>query len=511
MDEGTRRHRRLLVAVLAACLTLLAWLHRDTLYAIGEKWYSDAAFSHGLLILPIAVWLAWRRRADLACVPWAPSWAGVALLGACTAAWVLARGSGVLVAQQFAVVAMIPALVLAVLGGPAARVLGFALAFTLLAVPFGRGIVPQLMQVTADIATVLLRWTGVPVLRSNMYIEIPAGSFEVARACSGLNYFVTGLVLGVLYAHLTYRKLWKRLLCVAAFVVIPILLNGLRVYFTILAGHLTDMRFGPGDEHITFGRIFFVAMILLMFWVGRRWHDPAPQPVAEGLPAASAPDAPDRRGGWLPLVAAVAMIAVGPPLLERLESRSRAAVAETASLVAVPDGRDGWSGPREAPGSWRPFYSGGLIERQVAYRDADGGIVDVFVSVYGIGATAGAEMISYNNVVFHGEFVSLLHDQRWNVPAGAADPLAVREMLIRSAGGERLVWQWFMVGDRPAVHPAAVKLLEVAAFFGGTAKSERIVTLSTAADDGARERLASFVAAHPECVRSGFVAADCGT
>jgi EpsI family protein len=183
-------------------------------------------------------------------------------------------------------------------------------------------------------------------------------------------------------------------------------------------------------------------------------------------------------------------------------------VAETTSLVALPGGREGWSGPREAPGSWRPFYGGGLVERQVAYRDADGGIVDVFVAVYGIGATAGAEMISYNNVVFHGEFVSLLHDERRIVPAGAGDPLGVREMLIRSASGARLVWQWFMVGDRPAVHPAAVKFLEVGALVGGTATSERIVTLSTAADDGAHERLASFVAAHPECVRSGF-AKDC--
>ena len=103
------------------------------------------------------------------------------------------------------------------------------------------------MQVTADVATWLLQWTGVPVLRSHMYISIPSGSFEVARACSGLNYFITGLVLGVLYAYLTYRGWTKRVLCVAG---LPgrsrSLLNGLRVYVTILVSHLTDMRFGPG-------------------------------------------------------------------------------------------------------------------------------------------------------------------------------------------------------------------------------------------------------------------------
>ena len=86
----------------------------------------------------------------------------------------------------------------------------------------------------------------------------------MARACSGLNYFVTSVVLGVLYGYLNYRGWLKRAVCVLAFVVIPVVLNGLRVYFTILVSHLTDMRFGPGTEHRTFGLIFFVVMMLVV-------------------------------------------------------------------------------------------------------------------------------------------------------------------------------------------------------------------------------------------------------
>ena len=214
--------RRNLTLALLAGLFLLGVTYRDTCASIVEKWWSDAAFSHGFLILPIFAWLVWRKRADLAQVAFRPSWAGLLLVFACVVAWIVANGSGVLVIEQLAVVAMVPALVLTTLGWSATRTLMFPLAFLFFLVPFGRGIVPELMQATADMATLLLQWSGVPVLRSHMYISIPSGSFEVARACSGLNYFVTSLVLGILYAHLTYRSWTKRAICVAAFVVIPI-------------------------------------------------------------------------------------------------------------------------------------------------------------------------------------------------------------------------------------------------------------------------------------------------
>ena len=75
----------------------------------------------------------------------------------CAGLWVIARGTGVAVVEQFAVVAMLSALALAVLGLPATRVLAFPLAFLFFMVPFGRAIVPWLMQATADMATLALQ------------------------------------------------------------------------------------------------------------------------------------------------------------------------------------------------------------------------------------------------------------------------------------------------------------------------------------------------------------------
>ena len=65
-------------------------------------------------------------------------------------AWMVARGTGVLVVEQFAAVAMIPALVLRVFGWRAASALVFPLAFLLSGRAGRAGAVPWLMQLTAD-------------------------------------------------------------------------------------------------------------------------------------------------------------------------------------------------------------------------------------------------------------------------------------------------------------------------------------------------------------------------
>ncbi len=164
-------------------------------------------YSHGGLVVPISLWLLWRCRHEVA--PRTGRRADGACSGSCSrASSGSSRGSRASwCVQQLAVVAMVSSVVLAVLGWPAYRQLAFPLAFLVFAVPFGRGLVPALMQVTADITATALKWTGVPVFRNGMLLSIPGGDFEVARACSGLNYLMTGVVLGTLYAYLTYTGL----------------------------------------------------------------------------------------------------------------------------------------------------------------------------------------------------------------------------------------------------------------------------------------------------------------
>jgi len=494
--------RDLLALLFAAALATVLIMYRESFQSIADKWLGHSSYSHGLLVVPISLWLVWSRRAHIAAVPWRAEWLGVPLMLAIGAAWFLARATGVLVIEQYAAMSMVPALVFAVLGRQVAGAIAFPLLFLMLSVPVGSGFMPWLMRNTVDFAVAALQLTGVPVVRDGMMLSIPGGDFEVARACSGLNYLLTGVTLGALFAYLSYTSLRKRLLFIAASVVVPIVLNGLRAYLIILIAHLTDMRWGIGPEHVTFGRALFLVTVFAMFWIGRRWRDPPPAVPAPALK-------PDAEAGATRRVAPAAIasilaVALPPLYLGASLAHARSDAQLQASRIALPPAIDGWQGPRGEGVAWRPEYQGALAERRAAFDHAEG-LVDVFVAVYGLGLSGGAEMIAFGNRLTPREKESVL-DQRDLSVALDGGTLEVREFIVPGEHG-RVVWRWYRVGNRSYVSDWQVKTAEALAFLSGGDASDRVLMLSSPSKPNvasARARLQAFAAAHARCVLGGF-------
>jgi exosortase A len=505
-----RQSRRILVVLLAILLLALVWAYRTTVQSMVDTWYNDSAFTYGFVVIPISIWIIWERRSWLSRVSLTPSWLGVLIMLAVTALWVVARGTGVRVVEQFAFAAMLPTAVLAVLGWQAMRALLFPLAFLLFMVPVGRALVPWMVNGTADIATWALQASGIPVWRSHVYISIPDGSFEVAKACSGIAFLSTSTVLGVLYAHLNYSVWRKRLLFLLAVIAVPVIANGIRIYITIAVSHLTHMQFGPGVEHVEFARIFFIAVMLLVGWVGLRWRDPDPG-MPEWLQSSRRVEGAERLSAvGISAVIAVAFIALSAPVYQRaFAGKLLERHAGAWASVKLPTGRNGWRGPSVEPQSWRPLYRNGLVELSGRYLGPAGEQVDAFVAVYGLGATAGTEMISYGNVLHAGEHSTVPDTTHRLMDIGGGRTLAVREVRVPGDNGGYLVWHWYMFGDRPVTNPFAVKALEALAWGARNAVNERIVTLATPLDEQAIVRLQAFLAAHLECVERGFSAEAC--
>jgi EpsI family protein len=268
------------------------------------------------------------------------------------------------------------------------------------------------------------------------------------------------------------------------------------------------MRFGPGYEHVTFGRFFFVVVMLAMFWAGRRWHDgPVPVDAVFGARAnvRIRPTKP-----WVIAAAVLAIIVLAATFPSWSTQKATDALSGQAQLTRLPAGTQGWAGPIPGRVGWKPQYNGALVERGGVYRDETGGQVDVYVAVYGIGRRQGAELISFGNVLFPEEHVSLAVDAQEKVQLPDGGSLNVRAVTVPAEVGYRLVWTWYMVGDRALTSQLAVKALEALSFISLHAHSERIITLSTSLDAGADARLSAFVSAHAECIAAGFDGRDCG-
>ena len=272
------------LAVIVAALVAVLLLYWGTAASMVSVWNSSDTFAHGYIILPISLWLIWRRREVFSRIPVAPYWPALGLLALCGAGWLLARAGEVQVVMQYAFVAMLPLVALAVLGRRLAGALAFPLVFLLFAVPFGEVFVQPLINFTADFTVAAVRATGIPVLRNGTQFELPTGNWSVVEACSGVRYLISSITLGCLYAYLSYRSAKRRALFIGLSILVPILANGLRAYMIVMIGHLSGMELATGVDHLIYGWLFFGLVMFLMFWIGSYWREddalPVPTPAA---------------------------------------------------------------------------------------------------------------------------------------------------------------------------------------------------------------------------------------
>lgn len=234
-----------------------------------NDWTIDENYSHGFLILPIALYFVWERRSRLALAQLRPSLLGlVVILG--SIAMLLA---GVLGSELFltrvSILGTIAGAVLFICGRHHLKILIFPISFLLLMIPIPAIIFNQiafpLQLVASRFGELVLSGAGIPVLREGNVIQLANTSLEVAEACSGIRSLISLLTLGIIYGYFTDARIWARSALALATIPVAILANGLRVAGTGVAAH----RFGPeaaqGFFHTFSGWLIFVIAFLMLF------------------------------------------------------------------------------------------------------------------------------------------------------------------------------------------------------------------------------------------------------
>ena len=242
---------------------LLFW---TPLEMLGRDWWNDPDAGHGLLLAPVAVYLAWKRGLIATTTP-RPK-LGLSLL----AAAVLLRWlSGVAVEWFTMRVSMLAALVaLAICWYGIRQVVHWWLPLVLLllsiplpAVVLG-SIATPLQFKASQMGAALLEWRHVEVFLAGNVIHLPGRSLFVTEACSGLRSLAALLSLGVLIGGLWLKLPISRLLLVLLTIPVAMLLNGIRVFLTGFLVYYVDPALGEGFMHVTEGWIIFVVAFAIL-------------------------------------------------------------------------------------------------------------------------------------------------------------------------------------------------------------------------------------------------------
>jgi len=268
-NRRPKPYRLVLLVGISVFLIVSFWESFDSLFGLWQ--HSD--HRHATLVFPITAFLIWRLRPEFENLPVASEPKGLIIVLGLLVAWTMSRLAGIQVVEHVSVLALIPATVYTVAGGQIANKLLFPLLFLILATPIGDSLVPHLMVVTADISTALLRVSGIPVFRDGQYISLPGGEFVVADVCSGVSYLTTGIMIALLYSHLTYKSRIKWVVFTAVTAITLVFANGVRAYLVMAIASASELRYLGGQDHVYFGWAMFAIVIMLLMWIGGRYAD----------------------------------------------------------------------------------------------------------------------------------------------------------------------------------------------------------------------------------------------
>ena len=448
------------------------------------QWSTNDVYSHGFLIPAISAYLVWQRRDRLSTAAKGLSpLIGSLLLLAGLGLLVVGRRVDIVGVQQLSLLPTIAGLVY-LFGGPRAlRVLWFPIAYLICMMPIWDVFTERLhlpfQQFSATLGAWMLKLVGVPVFHQATYLQLPNVTLEVARVCSGVNYLIAVIAIGVPVAYVAFHDTARRVLLVVFAVAIAILGNSVRVALIGVLAYYNISKEIHGPGHVLQG-LFVAAVGYIALLTGVRllsvfWPTRDARPAVPAAPHAELPGAHVRPAAWAAAaVAALLMVGVGRAGVTPVS----ASTAPLTGRIELPGVIGGWSmvsgfQPHIAIADATP----GLRASWRAYRNADGAFVEVFLGSVVEGDAAGADDYWGELLKFGSEPQALRL---------SADEEVTVNRAVRTNGNSRsLVLSWYDIGGRVSTDRVVAKLATLwGRLVGGGRPPVLVVVAASTAKDG---------------------------
>jgi exosortase len=249
-------------------VALMGVLFASVLADMAHDWWTEPAWSQGMLLPPLALYIAWIQRSHILTYPAAPDRSGLMLTALACFLYLLGRLASEFFLTRFSFVILVVGLVWTFWG--LARLRRLVLPLLLLAsmVPLPsvlyNSLAGPLQLLASEGATRIAQSVGVSVFRDGNIIQLAGVTLGVAEACSGLN-ALSALIVGSLLLGYLFCSGWiARIALIILSVPLAIGVNVVRVAGTaILADY--DREFAMGFYHAFSGWLVFVAGLGLLY------------------------------------------------------------------------------------------------------------------------------------------------------------------------------------------------------------------------------------------------------
>jgi exosortase len=254
----------------AIVLAVVAFLYTHVVIDMAQDWWNEPSQSQGLLIPPLAIYLAWLRRQAVLAV--APGMDSRGLMAVATACLMLLLGT---VGAEFfltrtSLVLLLVAFIWTFWGLGRLYVLAFPLLLLATMVPLPvlvyNSLAAPLQLFASNVSTELAQSLGVAVYRDGNIIHLANISLGVEEACSGLNSLSALIVASLLLGYLICARVGSRVILALLSIPLAIVVNIFRITGTALMADYKP-EFALGFYHSFSGWLVFLVGFGILYGI----------------------------------------------------------------------------------------------------------------------------------------------------------------------------------------------------------------------------------------------------
>ena len=253
------------VAVLGA----VGWAYWPTIMKMVHAWETQPDYSHGYLVIPLALLFLWTRRGSLPRDQVRPSWWGALFLVTAVAVRVLAGRYYLIPLDGWTLPLTIAGAVWLLWGAATLRWSAPAIAFLWFMVPIPysaeRWLSVPLQAVATKLSTVALMMLGQPAIAEGNVILLGEHTLFVEEACSGMRIFIGIFALAYAFALFSRWSWWQKGIVLLSVLPVAIAANVTRIVVTGLLYQWVSGDAGQKFSHDIAGFVM-IPFAALIFW-----------------------------------------------------------------------------------------------------------------------------------------------------------------------------------------------------------------------------------------------------
>lgn len=212
----------------------LVWLVYPTLIKIADSWYTEQDSQHGLLVMALALAVAWHNKQRLLSAEQRPGGAGsVAVLGMSGLLYALTRVADLVFASQITMLVLLAGVILYTQGLRRFRTILFPSGLLLFALPvpdFAAEYLTVPLQLwSTRLAAALLGFSGSHAMVDGTHIMFRDQELVVAAACSGLRSITVLMAIAALMGYFLPGSFSRKVLLFALSFPVALIANAIRV------------------------------------------------------------------------------------------------------------------------------------------------------------------------------------------------------------------------------------------------------------------------------------------